>query len=104
MGWDFDFAEHSLSGDRYNCWIPRVYGRNRYQPDNALGYLTAQTPYTIDNLARQLEVFSVSGTDVTTLVFSIKSTQNVDGGWGKAKILSYEVRFLSIFYKNMTKT
>lgn len=49
---------------------------------NALGFLSAQTPDTVDDLARQLEVLAESGTDVSGLVASINSAQQADGGWG----------------------
>ncbi|MFQ5814371.1 MAG: prenyltransferase/squalene oxidase repeat-containing protein, partial [Anaerolineae bacterium] len=48
----------------------------------ALGFLTAQTPDTVDGLAHQGEVLAASGVDVTALVASIKSAQQGDGGWG----------------------
>lgn len=58
---------------------------------HALSFLSAQTPNTVNDLAQQLEVLAVSGTDVTTLVASVKSAQRADGGWG----IDLEKTFLS---------
>ncbi len=49
---------------------------------NAIGYLSAQTTDNVDDLSHQLEVLAGSGTDVTSIIASIKSAQQTDGGWG----------------------
>ncbi|MFQ5745115.1 MAG: hypothetical protein ACE5HV_16260, partial [Acidobacteriota bacterium] len=49
---------------------------------NALSFLSAQAPNTVEDLAQQVEVLAASGADVTTLVASLKAAQRGDGGWG----------------------
>ncbi len=49
---------------------------------NAINYLSPQTSNNVDDMAKQLEVLFASVTDVTSLITSIKSVQQTDGGWG----------------------
>ncbi|MBI5746888.1 MAG: terpene cyclase/mutase family protein [Nitrospirae bacterium] len=51
--------------------------------NNALGFLSAQTPNSVDDLSLKIETLTPTGAaDVTTLVSSIKSAQQTDGGFG----------------------
>ena len=58
---------------------------------SALNFLATQTPNTVDDLSQRLEVLAVSGADVSSLIPSIKSAQQGDGGWG----IDLEKSFLS---------
>ncbi len=50
--------------------------------NNALNFLSAQSPDTVDGLFHQIEVLSAAGGDVSSWVASIKLAQQEDGGWG----------------------
>ncbi len=50
--------------------------------NNALTFLSAQSPDTVDDLSHQIEVLASSGGDVSSLVVFLKAAQQEDGGWG----------------------